>query len=134
MTITITYCSLHFIFSLHLEYIFIKVLEFLLMSGQKESTTTLRLARPLCVAWQPCTDRGRWTASFSLPPTVSGDGVSEIYSPPALSLLIRVLPTMSEGFSQPLQQETYALVQSIEQRNLSGIFFMLDLTPTRSRR
>lgn len=41
---------------------------------------------------------------------------------------------MSEGFSQPLQQETYAMVQSIEQRNLSGIFFMLDLTPTRSRR
>lgn len=52
----------------------------------------------------------------------------------SLSLLIRVLPTMSEGFSQPLQLETYATVQSIEQRNLSGICYMLDLTPTRSSR
>ncbi len=50
------------------------------------------------------------------------------------SVFIRVLPTMSKGFSQPLQQETCATVQSIEQHNLSCISYMLDLTPTRSSR
>lgn len=66
-------------------------------SGQKESTTTLWLSRPHRVAWQLCTDRGRWTASFSLPPTVSGFVESEIYSPSSL-YPHQILTTTSEGF------------------------------------
>lgn len=66
------------------------------------------------------------------PPSVAMELVRSTTRP--LSLLIRVLPTMSEGFGQPLQLGTYAMVQSIEQRNLSGMCYMLDLAPTRSSR